>query len=293
MGKDNQKSTTEQVFGKNGYSLSRQWFDFAFENPDIVSPCHAALYLWFCELNNRLGWAKKFGAPTTRSMAAVGIKNYKTYKKAFDDLVVWGFVEIIRKSCNQYTANIISLKNAPIQNTGALDSAMVKSTKASPKHLPKQVQRTAYINKQRNLEPKKQINIMSAVFTPDYKPLNNYDSIAFKLWKQVYEKLIKKNITPTSLQKAKVKDWTDDIGLMIESDGRTDVEIVEILNFLKENDFWANNILSTSKLRQKFERLLLEARTSNKKRQSLSNHSIGNDQNLSETMDYNLPLNEA
>ena len=27
------------------YSLSRQWFDWSFENPDLIKPSHTALYL--------------------------------------------------------------------------------------------------------------------------------------------------------------------------------------------------------------------------------------------------------
>jgi len=118
---------------KNGYKLSRMWFNYSFENTDKVSPVHNALFLWLCELNNRLGWVNKFAAPASMSMSAIGIKTYKTYKKAFDDLVTWDFVHIIEKSKNQHTANIISLNFAMVKNTKALDSAIVKMSKADTK----------------------------------------------------------------------------------------------------------------------------------------------------------------
>ena len=38
-----------------GYELSRDWFDFCFENPDKVKPTHAALYFFAIEHCNRLG----------------------------------------------------------------------------------------------------------------------------------------------------------------------------------------------------------------------------------------------
>ena len=60
-------------------------------------------------------------------MNGVNIQSYKTYKKHFDDLVENGFVKIVQESKNQYKCNVI---------------ALVKNTKASPKHLPKQVQST-------------------------------------------------------------------------------------------------------------------------------------------------------
>ena len=111
----------------NGYSLSRRWFDFAFENPDMVTPTHTALYFWFAELNNRMGWADKFAAPASYGMSALGIKHHSTYKKAFDDLVTWGFVKIIEKSRNQYTANIISLKSAMSNFSEAHSEALSKA----------------------------------------------------------------------------------------------------------------------------------------------------------------------
>lgn len=104
---------------KDGYSLSRQWFDFAFENPEKVTPTHGILWFWLIELNNRLGWKEKFGLPTAYSMDAIGVSNYRTYKKAMDDLIKWGFVILIAKAKNQHTASIV---------------ALVKNTKAIQKH---------------------------------------------------------------------------------------------------------------------------------------------------------------
>lgn len=130
--------------GENGYKLSRRWFDFAFENQDKVSPTHAALWFWIIELKNRLGWMDKFGLPTTYSMSAIGVKNYKTFKKVLNDLVLWKFIRIVTKSRNQHQATVI---------------ALVKNTKASPK----QVQSTASIYKQykhikQDAEPKIEID---------------------------------------------------------------------------------------------------------------------------------------
>jgi len=246
-----------------GYTLSRQWHDFAFEHQGKVRPSHAALYFWLIELNNRLGWVETFGVPTDYSMAAIGVSNYRTYKKAFDDLVNWGFVKVIEKSKNQFTTNVIALNNAYVKNTNADGTALVKNTKAIPEQLPKQVHSTAHINKQGNNKTKKPINLMSEVFTSDYEPINAYDSIAFKFWKQIYDNFIAKDIKPTSLQRSKIKEWTREVRLMIEKDGRTEDEINELIDFLAKDSFWANNIKSTSKLREKFEDLLSRARTIN------------------------------
>ena len=58
-------------------------------------------------------------------MDAIGVRKYQTYGNALSDLVEWGFIKMIEKSKNQYSANIISI-NATPKNGKALDKALVK-----------------------------------------------------------------------------------------------------------------------------------------------------------------------
>lgn len=109
-----------------GYSLSRAWFDFCFENPEKISPGHTAIYFFAIEHCNRMGWKEKFGFPTQMAMEAIGIKKYDTYTKYLNQLIEWGFLKMIQKSTNQYSANIISLTSAYPKNGEALGKAMVK-----------------------------------------------------------------------------------------------------------------------------------------------------------------------
>lgn len=119
----------------NGYDLSRMWFNWCFENPEKIKPNHTALYFFIIEHCNRLGWKTKFGLPTEMAKDAIGIKNYKTYIKTLNDLVEFGVIELVEKSKNQYSSNIIALVKNTKAHTKALD-------KASLKHIPKQVQST-------------------------------------------------------------------------------------------------------------------------------------------------------
>ncbi|GHT09062.1 hypothetical protein FACS189426_06320 [Bacteroidia bacterium] len=155
--------------GYNSYDLSRNWFDFCFENTEIVTTTHIALYFFCIEHCNRLGWKDKFGLPTQMAMDAIGVKNWRTYIKAFNDIVDWGFIKVIQKSKNQYSANVIAI----VKNTKALtkaiteanakastEAAIVKNTealtKAIQKHSQKQYNGTADINKQ--LKPNNNLN---------------------------------------------------------------------------------------------------------------------------------------
>ena len=124
----------------NGYTLSRDWFNFCFENPEKISPNHTALYFFAIEHCNRLGWKSKFGLPMEMAKEAIGIKNYRTYSKTFNDLVDWGFLKLIQKSKNQYSSNIVAIVKNTKADTKALDKAMQK-------HDQKQVHGIVGINK--------------------------------------------------------------------------------------------------------------------------------------------------
>ena len=135
----------------NGYNLSRNWFDFCFENPEKIKPIHSAVYLFAIEHCNRLGWKKKFGFPSQMTMEAIGVKKHQTYIKAFNDLVEWGFFNLIQKSTNQYSSNIISLLSDKPKNGKALDKALISH---GAKHGQSTGQSKGHINKQVNKEQK-------------------------------------------------------------------------------------------------------------------------------------------
>ena len=129
-----------------GYELSRQWFDFSFENPDMIKPIHTAIYFFACEHCNRLGGKEKFGLPSIMTMEAIGVKSHNTYIKGFNDLVKWGFIILHEKSTNQYSSNIIAISKYDKALYKALDKALIKhdtkqreSTVQSTDHITKPI----------------------------------------------------------------------------------------------------------------------------------------------------------
>ena len=129
--------------GKNGYKLSRIWFDWCFENPEKVKPIHTALYFFAIEHCNRLGWKDKFGLPTEMTKDAIGVKSWHVYIAAFNDLVEWKFFTLIEKSKNQYSSNIIALSYSDEAHNEAHNEAL---DKAMAKHTSKQEQSTYQSN---------------------------------------------------------------------------------------------------------------------------------------------------
>ena len=110
----------------NSYELSRDFWDFAFENPEKIKPNHCAIYFFAIEHCNRLGWKEKFGFPTTMVMDAIGVKSYNTFLNGLNELVEFGFIKMVERSKNQYSANIIALSKFDKALDKALDKAFIK-----------------------------------------------------------------------------------------------------------------------------------------------------------------------
>jgi hypothetical protein len=128
---------------ETGYSLTRKFFDFAFENSRIIRPVHVAIYCWCVELNNRLGWKDEFQLPTEDGMSYTGILDRHTFINAVKDLAEWGAIKIIQESKNRFTARYISLKycnlviNKHVDNSHAIsDGYDVKNPPAIPHAIP-------------------------------------------------------------------------------------------------------------------------------------------------------------
>jgi hypothetical protein len=136
---------TFKVTTMNGYELSRGFCDWAFENPHKIKPIHYAIYFFSIEHCNRLGWKRSFGLPSQMVMEAIGVKNWRTYSAGLNDLVDFGFVEMLERSKNQYSSNIIAIVNFTKAPTKALDKALQKH---STKHSTKQGQSIVSIDKQ-------------------------------------------------------------------------------------------------------------------------------------------------
>ncbi|MGB7842225.1 MAG: hypothetical protein WBL21_05500 [Salinimicrobium sp.] len=243
----------------NGYEFSRIWFDFSFVNSGKVKPVHTAIYFFAIERCNRLGWKEEFGFPTDLAMEALGIKNYKTYIRALQDLVDWGFIGWIERSSNQYTANVIAL----VKNTKAPSKAL---DKAMSQQCTKQVQSIASINKQLNHKP---INHKTFFKKPLLKIEKNEipeNCLGHYQWALKFQELFLKNLKNKGAplkktEMASFEDCVKPLRLMIEKDGVSESQLqlaYELLN--GPDEFWKGIILDTKKLRQKIGQLIAQAK---------------------------------
>ncbi|MCB7481594.1 hypothetical protein [Christiangramia sediminis] len=246
----------------NGYEFSKAWFDFSFANSGKVKPVHTAIFFFAIERCNRLGWKSEFGFPTDLAMEVLGIKNYKTYSKALQDLVDWGFVQWIQKSRNQYTANVIALVKMTKAPTEALDKAV---SEPCTMHNPEQVQSIVSINKLLNNKPLNLINLLNKKRLFEIEkieiPKNHQDYFE---WALKFQKLFLKNLKNKGAplkktENASFKEFVTPIRLMMESDKISKAQLQLAFELLDaEDEFWKGIILDTHKLRQKIGQLIAQ-----------------------------------
>lgn len=55
------------------------------------------------------------------------------------------------------------------------------------------------------------------------------------------------------------KEWRSSARLMIDADGHTLEQVLKCIDWVTAHSFWRRNVLSVPKLREKYERLRLEA----------------------------------
>ena len=222
----------------NSYELSRNWFNYCFDNPEKVKPSHTAVYFFSIEHCNRLGWKEKFGFPSQMVMEAVGIKNWRTYSKVLNDLVDFGFIKMIEISKNQYSSNIIAI----VKNTKAPTKAL---DKALQKHSTKQGQSTVSIDKQLNKEQVTTISVETfLLWFNKKKELNNGVKGKFKVLTLTDENNLKKLLNSYNL-----KDFNYAIVNLFNSEWAKENNMITPSHFLRVENF--NKYLNQEHKKQK------------------------------------------
>lgn len=110
----------------NYYSLMRDFWDFCYENPEKIKANHCAIFCFIVEHCNRLGWKERFKLPSQMVMDAVGISSRNTYQKALHDLIDFGFIIMIERSKNQFSACVIACTIFKQPLVHALDRAIIQ-----------------------------------------------------------------------------------------------------------------------------------------------------------------------
>jgi hypothetical protein len=90
-----------------------------------------------------------------------------------------------------------------------------------------------------------------------HKKIYDEQSDHYQLALKLYQNILENN--PTH-KKPNLQKWANDVRLMIERDGRTIEQIAYLMDWVQHDSFWKTNILSPSKLREKFDQLTIRVR---------------------------------
>ncbi len=83
-----------------------------------------------------------------------------------------------------------------------------------------------------------------------------------RLSERLFEKMLQNN---PQAKKPNMQVWAKHVELMINQDGRIWQDIQAVIDWCQEDDFWKLNILSTKKLREKFDQLWVKMTKGGKK----------------------------
>jgi hypothetical protein len=119
----------------NGYQLTDAWFEFRFQHPEKVSHAHTELYFYLVYHWNKLSQKEKFGLPSSVTMEATGIRNYKTYRKCIKDLAEFGFIRLVSEAINQHQAMVVAWGKNTKADTEALTEALTKAQSEALTHI--------------------------------------------------------------------------------------------------------------------------------------------------------------
>ena len=81
------------------------------------------------------------------------------------------------------------------------------------------------------------------------------ESLEIQLSKHLYQKILEND---PKAKEPKFEKWAEHVDKLMRIDGRTEIEIRQVIDFCQNDDFWKCNILSTKKLREKFSALLIK-----------------------------------
>jgi len=86
----------------------------------------------------------------------------------------------------------------------------------------------------------------------------NFSSFDIESSKRLFDLILENN---PNAKKPNLETWANSIRLMRERDKRTEEQIMYVIEWCQKDNFWFKNILSTSKLREQFDRLVLEIKS--------------------------------
>jgi hypothetical protein len=89
------------------------------------------------------------------------------------------------------------------------------------------------------------------------KQVYDEDSIHYQLALRLFKNILSNN---PDYKEPNLQSWANDVRLMMERDNRTEEQISYLMDWVQNDSFWKTNILSVSKLREKYDQLVMRVK---------------------------------
>lgn len=174
-----------------------------------------------------------------------GMIERKAYGRRFSIITVvnWTIYQATGEVCPTEKNEKQNEKQSALEITG-----LVADSKKQNEQLVKNRRKTIYKEVQELKENIKDIS--SKVFSDD--------SLEMILSNLLKSKILDNN--PKARVPGNMKKWAEEMDLMIRIDNRSEQEIRQVIELSQKDTFWKPNILSPSKLREKFDTLILQSK---------------------------------
>jgi len=215
------------------------------------------LYFYLLHISNSLGWKNPFRQSFRQIQLGSGISK-NSIKSSLKRLIESDLISVV----NGKNGNPRNHENKTIYK---LLRESNFDHQVNPQVCTQSESQSGTITKGKDKDKPKLLSEVDK--TTLVSPLIDYFEIAFSFWEMFKENLVELKISTAEIDKAKFDTWVNPIQLLIESDKKTVDEIREVYTFIKEDDFWGENIRSTTKLRKRnrdkekyFDKLLYQSR---------------------------------
>lgn len=106
-----------------------------------------------------------------------------------------------------------------------------------------------------------------------------FETIHLDMANRFYNNILKNN---PDYKKPNIENWANEIRLMMERDNRTEEQIIYLIDWVQNDDFEMTNVLSPSKLRKRFDQLVMKVKkekgSTNKKQEK--DYAVYRDDNV-------------
>ncbi|HHC8461622.1 TPA: replication protein [Enterococcus faecium] len=155
------------------------------------------------------------------------------------------------KSTTKYS--VISIKNWSLYQSSEQQMNIKRTTSEQQVHTNKNEKN--YKNEKNNKTSSSQ---------PCKKRVYDTDSVYYILAEELFKQICQNQ----EIKKPNLQSWADDIRKMIEIDKRTENQVRGMIEWSQHNVFWASNILSAKKLREKYDTMAAQANRDYKTKQT-------------------------